>query len=562
MKRFSASKILLSIVLTTLAACSTSHTGLIKKSSHSSRSKASFPDQGEKFNNVRKAPEGNSYYYYVLSRLGTYEGNVEGSLYLVDKAIEQDKSSSFLLGEKAQTSIEANRIDDAISSAKRAIDLNPKNQDALLLLGKIYSAKKMSNEAMSQFNQLLKINPKSEEAYLALAREYVLRKDYDAAILSLTRMKKVLPNSLAADYYLGSIYSGFKKNFSKAEEVFQQIVQENPEEIKAWQALGQIYLEANDLAEALKVYLALEKLIPEDIATQLRLGLLFYEIKNYDEASLRFQKILEANPNSDRIQYYLGVINQIQQKDNEALSYFKQVLPESSFYKESVIRAVIILQDQGKIQEALEITQQAVLAKPEMTEFYDVLSSLFTSLENHEKSVAILQEALDKYPRDEKLHFALGVAYDKKGDTENAIKSMKKVLEINSQHASALNYIGYTYADQGVKLDEAFRMLLQAHQLRPKDGYIVDSLGWVYFKKGDLNKAIYYLMKADEMSPNESSILEHLGDVFYQKGNVPKAKMYYQKALEASEKEPKKSLKESAELARLKQKVMEKVGLK
>lgn len=562
MKLSGASKLALILVLSALAGCASSQAGSVKKSTPAKRSKANFPDLKETFNNVKKAPEGNAYYYFVLSKLGAYEGNTEGSLYLIDKAIEQDKSSAFLEEEKARSSIEANRIDQAMASAQRAIDLDPKNQGALLLLGKLYSAKKMTNEAMHQYQQILKINPKSEEAYLAMAREYILRKEPDAAIAVLARMKKALPELLTGDYYLGSIYSGFKKNYPKAVEVFKTILQENPDEIRALQSLGQIFLEMNNLPEALKVYQALEKVIPEDIATQLRLGLLFYEMKNYDEATERFQKILEANPNSDRIQYYLGVVSQIQKKDMEAFRYFQQVIPESSFFKEAVIRSVIILQSENKLQEALDLVQSALQKRGDITEFYDVMATLFTDLENHEKAVSILKEAIEKYPRDEKLYFALGVAYDKQGDTENAIKSMKKVLEINADHAAALNYIGYTYADKGVKLDESLEMLTKASQLKPKDGYITDSLGWVYFKRGDLNKAIYYLLKADELSPNEASILEHLGDAFFQKGNVKKAEMYYQRAVEALVGQGKKDKKDTEDLARLRKKLFEKVGMK
>lgn len=562
MKLHAASKIALILTVTAFVGCASSHSSLAKNSSAAQQANARFPDLSEKFNNVKKAPDGNSYYYFVLAKLSAFEGNSEGALYLIDKAIEQDKSSSFLEEVKARESVDANRIELALTAAQRSVDLNPKNQEALLLLGKLYSAKRMTNEAMAQYQEVLKLNPKSEDAYISIAREYMMRKETDLAIATITRMKRAIPDSYAGDYYLGTLYSTFKKDYPKALLVFKQILQENPEDSRSLQALGQIYLEMNDLPEALKVYKALEKQTPEDIATQLRLGLLLYEMKSFGEAQERFQKILDANPNSDRIQYYLGVVNQVQKNDPAALEYFKQVVPESSFYKEAVVRAVIILESQNKIQEALDLAQVAAQKRPDITEFYDVVASLLTSMDNHQKAIESLKEAITQYPRDEKLYFALGVAYDKQGDTENAIKSMKKVLEIDSEHAPALNYIGYTYADQGVKLEEATAMLVKAVQLRPKDGYIADSLGWAYFKKGELNKAVYYLLKADELSPGEASILEHLGDAFAKKGSSKKAEIYYQKAAEALEAQNKKTKKDVEDLARVKKKLFEKVGMK
>ena len=108
---------------------------------------------------------------------------------------------------------------------------------------------------------------------------------------------------------------------------------------------------------------------------------------------------------------------------------------------------------------------------------------------------------------------------------------MRRILELNPNHADALNYIGYTYAEQGIKLDKAMELIQKALKLKPESGYIIDSLGWVYYKKGSYDKAIHYLEKAANLTKDDPTINEHLGDAYLKKKEYKKALLYYEKAL-------------------------------
>jgi Flp pilus assembly protein TadD len=111
-------------------------------------------------------------------------------------------------------------------------------------------------------------------------------------------------------------------------------------------------------------------------------------------------------------------------------------------------------------------------------------------------------------------------------------------LEIKPDNAQALNYIGYTYADRGINLDEAEALIKQALQLKADDGYITDSLGWVYFKKGDFEKAVAELEKAQHLAPDDPVIAEHLGDAYAKRNANEKAIQMYERALKL---DPKKA---------------------
>jgi len=125
----------------------------------------------------------------------------------------------------------------------------------------------------------------------------------------------------------------------------------------------------------------------------------------------------------------------------------------------------------------------------------------------------------------------MGVVLDKKGDKEKGIEQMRRILEVHPEHADALNYIGYTYAEQGIRLEEAMGLIQKALKIKPDSGYIIDSLGWVYYQKGLYDEALKYLLEAAKLVPNDPTIIEHLGDVYLKKKMYEKSLEKYEKAL-------------------------------
>jgi Flp pilus assembly protein TadD len=109
---------------------------------------------------------------------------------------------------------------------------------------------------------------------------------------------------------------------------------------------------------------------------------------------------------------------------------------------------------------------------------------------------------------------------------------MQQVLEQNPDHAEALNFIGYSWADANRNLDEALNYILRAMELKPGNGYIQDSLGWVYFRLGNLERAEKELRAALELVPDDPHISDHLGDVYSAMGEYEKARQAYLMALE------------------------------
>jgi Tfp pilus assembly protein PilF len=149
--------------------------------------------------------------------------------------------------------------------------------------------------------------------------------------------------------------------------------------------------------------------------------------------------------------------------------------------------------------------------------------------------------------KNDQAHFQLGALYDENKNKEKSIANMKKAIEINPKNAAALNYLGYTWAEMGVKLDEAESLIQQALKIEPNDGFYIDSLGWVYYQKGDYKQAVELLERAVEITVDDPTILEHLADAYEKAGKPERAMSRYREAL--------KKTKEDEQAKRIREKI-------
>jgi Flp pilus assembly protein TadD len=172
------------------------------------------------------------------------------------------------------------------------------------------------------------------------------------------------------------------------------------------------------------------------------------------------------------------------------------------------------------------------LAHNPTPELYEALAATLRRRGRSEAGVTLLREAVSSRPRDEALLYALGTAYDQQGDADQALAQMRKVLALNADNAAAMNFIGYLLAQQRKELPEAERMVMRALQLRPDTGAFLDSLGWVYFQRGEYQRAVEALERASQLEPDEPVILEHLGDAYREAARRPEAMSAWRRALE------------------------------
>jgi tetratricopeptide (TPR) repeat protein len=250
-----------------------------------------------------------------------------------------------------------------------------------------------------------------------------------------------------------------------------------------------------------------------------------------DQAILEFNFVLAANPKDDRVLYYLGAAYVEKEVLDQAISAFKKIPPESTLFADSRRNIALILRKQNKMGEAIQILEESIQAKPDEGDLYMILAAVYEKENQLERALSTLKRGLERNQNDVEIHFQLGALYDKMGEFDKMATEMKEVLRLNPDHADALNYLGYSYSERGIHLAEALKLIQKAIELKPNMGYITDSLGWVYFKLGDYERAVIELEKASQLTPEDSTITEHLADSYVKLSRIEKALEFYEKAL-------------------------------
>jgi tetratricopeptide (TPR) repeat protein len=508
------------------------------------------PNSGKFFNSNEVNPEGNALLHYIDARLHKLLDEEPQALESLKRAVGQDTDSPYLHAELARHLADANQFEQAGLESDRALELAPKESEHHLLKGKLFSVKRQSDKAIEEYKECIALDPDQLECYTMLAREYMVQKEDGKA-------EKVIRSYLARDpsnpdalFFLASLNTK-EEDLDKAIPLYERVLDEDPKYYKALTALAQIYLEKKNYPKALEYLLSWEQLAPNDIATKLRIGLLYYEQKNYPEAIQRFVRVLELEPDNDRVLYYLGILEAQNQDYPRAAEFFSRVEKKSRFYKDAVIRLALVLSEQNKTWQAITITKNALGEKKDIPDLYELLGNLYGIEEKYRDALKAYDQGLKRFPDQEDLLFSKGILLDKMGKFEESMAVMKRIVELNPDHAPALNYLGYSYADRNINLQEALQMLQKAHRLKPEDGYITDSLAWAHFRLGQLDPALSLLKQANEQSPKQPTILEHLGDVHLQMGQSQTAQGFYREALAASVDNPPEDERERQDLVRI-----------
>jgi len=317
----------------------------------------------------------------------------------------------------------------------------------------------------------------------------------------------------------------------KVIDIYLDLLDKDPEDIGAKLELGYYYLKHGDpeAGRALLQSLGEESLDDEKIVQKLIQD--YLTPKRYDAALAILGCMLEGAPESSELNYLAGVAYSGREEDKKALSHFEKVQKGSRFYQNAVVHIAFIYQEQGSTAEAIRFLSEVRKELPDNPEILIYLGSFYEEIESFEKAVETLKQGIEIDPKNSRIYFRLGVVYDKWNRKEDSIQTMKKVIELDPQNANALNYLGYTYADLGRDLDEAERLIKEALKYKPEDGYITDSLGWVYYKKGEFQKAVEILEKAVRLVPDDPIILEHLGDAYLKINSTARALEFYERSL-------------------------------
>jgi tetratricopeptide (TPR) repeat protein len=347
------------------------------------------------------------------------------------------------------------------------------------------------------------------------------------------------------DYHAGLI-AALLGNSAEAERRLKSAYDNDKNSLRFADAYGRVLAAGGDLAGATKVYQDFSTVIPHhpliaralaDLKTNRALDPLVRSVKEGvaealyglgsagsrqgDElpALVYLRLSLYLRPSSDLTAVTLAsLFEQLKQGDQVIAAY--QLVPSSSPLKVgSDIQIALELDGMGKNDEATRRLTQIVAAQPHDVEALSALAELQRSAKKYVQAAATYDQAIAAVGIPQRDNWTLfyfrGICYERSKQWPKAEADFKKALELNPDQPLVLNYLGYSWVDQGLNLEEAFKMLRKAVELRPNDGYIVDSLGWAHFKLGQYAEAAETLEKAINLKPADPVLNDHLGDAYW-----------------------------------------------
>ncbi|MBS3732321.1 MAG: tetratricopeptide repeat protein [Desulfobacterales bacterium] len=544
---------------------------------------ADHVDPGDQVRAAEPEPPANAYYYFIRARLALKAARKEKAAGFMEKAVKASPGDLFLKRDLARIYLELDRKEDALALVEAVVEQAPDNVEALIVAGSIRQSMGKNDAAQQAYEKVLQKDPGREDIYPVLARLYLHDEAYENAADLLEPFLERFPQNYTGFFYLAKAYTQMGE-IEKAIDAYKKSLEIKPELVEPRVGLIEIYNTRGQQDQSMTQYEKLLSRHPGNVAAAIELGLLYETrgkkkkagelwsdladrvssdsavVRNvirqllsrerYPDAMTVLSGMLEYAPDDPALHYLAGATRYMMEQFEPALAHFHSVGPDAAFYPDAMIHRALIYNKQGKPGQAVSVLEIA-MDNVESTARLDLipyLSAFYQEQGLYEQAAELLKEGLSMEPENVELHYELGVLYDRKGDRDAAIEKMKQVIRMDSENADALNYLGYTYADQGVKLDKAESLIRQALDLDPGSGYILDSMGWVYYRKGDYEAARKYLERAVDRVADDPVIFEHLADVYIKLNQREKALQYYRKAREtAGRKKDKEALADKIE---------------
>jgi tetratricopeptide (TPR) repeat protein len=218
----------------------------------------------------------------------------------------------------------------------------------------------------------------------------------------------------------------------------------------------------------------------------------------------------------------------------KAAETFARVPALSPMKRAAELQLALALDDLGRTEEALRHLDGLIERDPADVEAWTTRGNILRGKKRFEEANASYERALSLVPSPERRHWTLfyfrGITFERTRRWPQAEADFQRALELMPDQPLVLNYLGYSWVDQGVRLTEAMRMLRRAVELRPQDGYIIDSVGWAYYRLGDYGEAVSWLERAVELKPADPVINDHLGDAYWRAGRYLEAHFQWRHA--------------------------------
>ena len=494
---------------------------------------------------------------YLAARHASTQRDVGSAAAYFRAALKVDPKNPELLERAFLSMLADGEIDDAGRLADKIILIDRGHRIARLVAGVRAIKLKQYAAARQHFTQSVRGPIADLTATLLSAWAMSPAGETKGAVDSIDKLAGPDWYAIFKDLHAGMIfdYAGAKKDAGKRLEHAYKLDQSA---LRAVEAYGRWMSRNAAKGEALKIFEGFDKVLPNHplivqemdklkAGEQLPplidspqagaaevlfgLGASLGRQGGEDLALVYLQLALYLQPQHGLALLSLADLQESLKKPQVAIDLYEKVPQDSPLRRNAEIQLAINLDTFDRTDEAKERLQKLIAARPNDLEAIVALGNILRGRKAFAECADTYGKAIATLAKPEKANWVVfyfrGICYERSKQWPKSEADLKKALELFPEQPHVLNYLGYSWIDQGINLDEGMDMIKRAVQQRPDDGYIVDSLGWAYYRIGNYEEAVHQLERAIELKPEDPTINDHLGDAYWRVGRVLEAKFQW-----------------------------------
>jgi tetratricopeptide (TPR) repeat protein len=495
---------------------------------------------------------------YLAARHASVERDAASAAAFYRSALRTDPKNNELLDRAFISSLAEGDIDEAVKLADRILTLDKSNRVARLVVGVRDLKQKKYASAQLNINQSIRGPITDLVATLLSAWASYGAGDAKAAVANIDKLTGPEWYPIFKDLHAGMIYelAGKEKD---AGQRFERAYKLDDSMLRVVDEYARWSSRNKDQAAATSIYEAFDKKLPRHplVLEGLRetkagkklpplvdsaqagaaealygIGATLTRRGGEDLALVYLQLALYLQPNHSLALLSLADLYESVKKPQMAIKIYERVPANSPLKRNAQIQLATDLDAADRSDEAIKILKEVTAEAPKDIEAVMALGNIERGRKKFSDCATTYTQAIEALPAagDKNswvTYYYRGICEERSKQWNKAEADMRKALEMQPEQPHVLNYLGYSWIDQGINLDEGMKMIKRAVDQRPDDGYIVDSLGWAYYRIGNYDEAVKNLERAIDLKPEDPTINDHLGDAYWRVGRTLEAKFQW-----------------------------------
>ena len=462
--------------------------------------------------------------------IAVYGEDYEAAIVALDRWRELEPEAPDLARMYAVSYLKLGKPEKAVFYIEKIFtDTHESSIDEALAVKQLLSKEASTNDAYVVLQKLNEKEIKNKHLLILQSRYAAQLQKYDESLAILDQVLVIDP-SLHEVLIIKSRILSAQGGSEEAALIIKQLLEELPDNNALRLQYARMLVEQRKLDVAIEQYSILHENLPDDGEIALSLALLYIERKQLDNAVETLEYLIEIDKKVSIANYYLGRITQNQGEEKQAVAHFLRV-KSGEYIFDSQLRIGVLLAMLGKPNEGL--AKLEALAEEQTgwelrVRCYLAQGEILRDQKRFKEGVEMYSRALQQNREDINLLYARGLMAEKVDRLDITEADLLKVISQEPDNANALNALGYTLADKTSRYSEALEYIKRASELVPDDPAILDSLGWVSFRLGEMDEALKHLSRAFEML-GDAEIAAHYGEVLWQTDQKEKARIIWEK---------------------------------